>query len=118
MNCHTYFNMDKVKLYLDRVLSQEEYYKTFSRCADDIYRVNSHKPRLGIKDVEIWLRGLKIGVDYIRSDTEKRAKEFAKDIAGLTKGPRSVDDVYWWALATGVWVYGGMDSTNPLYKNN
>lgn len=117
MNCHTYFYMDKVKLYLDRVLSEEEYYKTFSACADDIYRVNSQKPRLGIKDVETWLRGLKIGVDYIRSDTEKRAKDFAKDLASLTKGERSVDDVYWWALATGVWVYGGMDSVNPYYEN-
>ena len=117
MNCHTYFHMDKVKVYLDRVLSSEEYYKTYASCADDIYRVNSQYAKVGIKDVEVWLRGLKIGVDYVRSDTEKLAQEFAKDIAGLTKGPRSVDDVYWWALATGVWVYGGMEATNPYYKN-
>lgn len=111
------FHLDKVKAYLDKVLADEEYLKTYKDVADDVYRVFNYKKTVSVKDVEEYLRGLPIGVDYMIYKTTPLAKEFAKNINSLTKGSRDEDSVYWWALATGIWVYGGMDKINPQYIN-
>lgn len=111
-----YFYLDRVKEYLDSVLADEEYIKTYKACADDVYRVYSHLERIGIKDVESWLRGLAIGVAFDYSKTEPLACEFCKNISYLTRTTRSRDDCYWWALATGIWIYGGMSPVNPQFK--
>ena len=112
-----HFDLDKVKVYLDGVLSGEEYIKTYKDCADDVYRVFSYKKEVSLKDVEQWLRGLPIGTAYITVETEKLAFGFCKSLRKLTNdGRRSADDCYWWALATGIWVYGGMTKENPKYR--
>ena len=110
------FHLDKVKMYLDGVLANEECIKTYTDCAQDVYRVFSNKKEIGLMEVESWLRGLAIGVDYYTEQTEKLAEDFAKDISFLTKTTRSKDDVYWWALATAIWVYGGMTRQNPMFR--
>lgn len=111
------FKLDTVKSYLDKVLADEEYLKTYKDVADDVYRVYNYKPEISIKDVEQYLRGLPLGVAYYTNETEALARIFAKNIRALTAGSRSEDDVYWWAIATGIWIYGGMDKTNPQYIN-
>ena len=112
-----HFHLDKVKTYLDKVLADEEYLKTYKDVAQDIYRVFNYKKTVSVKDVEEYLRGLPLGVDYICVKTEKLAQEFCKSLRKLTNtGTRSYDDCYWWALATGIWVYGGMKKENPQYK--
>ena len=110
------FHLDKVKAYLDKVLADEEYIKTYKDVADDVYRVFNYKKTVSVKDVEEYLRGLPIGVDYMIYKTAPLAREFARDIDTLTKGTRDEDGVYWWALATGIWIYGGMEKENPQYK--
>lgn len=115
MNKH--FHLDKVKAYLDKVLADEEYLKTYKDVADDVYRVFNHKAEVSVKDVEEYLKGLPLGVDYMIYKTAPLARTFAKDIDSLTKGMRDEDGVYWWAIATGIWIYGGMDKINPQYIN-
>ena len=110
------FNLDKVKVYLDGVLADEEYIKTYTDCANDVYRVFNNQKEVSVREVESWLRGLAIGVDYYTEQTEKLAESFAKNISSLTKITRSKDDVYWWALATAIWVYGGMTKQNPMFR--
>lgn len=114
MNKH--FHLDKVKAYLDKILADEEYLKTYKDVAEDVYRVYSHKAIVSVKDVEEYLRGLPLGVDFMVYKTCPLAKEFAKDIDALTKGTRDEDSVYWWALATGIWIYGGMEKINPQFR--
>ena len=110
------FHLDKIKGYLDGVLANEEYLKTYKDVADDVYRVNSHKATVTVKDVEEYLRGLPIGVEYMTYKTCPLAREFAKNIDSLTVGTRDEDSVFWWAIATGIWVYGGMEKTNPQFR--
>lgn len=110
------FHLDKVKMYLDGVLAQEEYLRTYKDCADDVYRVFSNLKEVSIREVESWLKGLSLGVDFYTAQTEPLAEEFAKNISCLTKITRSKDDVYWWALATAIWVYGGMTRENPMFR--
>lgn len=112
-----HFHLDKVKAYLDGVLADEEYIKTYKAVADDVYRVYNYKQTVSVKDVEEYLKGLPIGVDYMMYKTCPLARQFAKDIDALTVGTRDEDGVYWWALATGIWIYGGMDKINPQYIN-
>lgn len=112
----SHFNMNEIKVYLDEVLADEEYLKTYKDVADDIYRVFNNLERLSVRDVESYLRGLGIGVAFDTTVTEKLAKKFARDISSLTCGNRSTDDVYWWALATGIWTYGSMVPENPQYR--
>ena len=114
MNKH--FDLDKVKEYLDGVLADEEYLKTYKDVADDIYRVFNYKDKVSVKDVEEYLRGLPLGVEFMIYKTAPLARTFAKDIDSLTMGIRDEDGVYWWAIATGIWVYGGMEKTNPQFK--
>ena len=114
MNKH--FHLDKVKAYLDGVLADEEYLKTYKDVADDVYRVFNYKAEVTVKDVEEYLKGLPLGVDYMIYKTAPLARTFAKDIDSLTKGMRDEDGVYWWAIATGIWIYGGMEKTNPQFK--
>lgn len=111
-----HFDLDKVKVYLDGVLSDEEYLKTYKDCADDIYRVFNYKKEVSVKDVENWLRGLPIGIAYRTVETEKLAADFCLHLEHIARGTRSVDDCYWWALATGIWVYGGMTKENPQFR--
>ena len=111
-----HFDLDKVKVYLDGVLSDEEYIKTYKDCADDVYRVFNYKKEVSLKDVEQWLRGLPIGTAYITVETEKLAADFCYHLSHIARGTRSADDCYWWALATGIWVYGGMTKENPKYR--
>lgn len=110
------FNLDRVKVYLDGVLAGEETLNTYGKVAKHCYETLSHKPFISVKDVENYLRGLAIGVDYDIEKTVPLAREFAKDIKYLTMGSRSEDDVYWWAVATGIWVFGAIDKCNPMYR--
>ena len=114
MNKHFY--LDKVKAYLDGVLADEEYLKTYKDVADDVYRVYNYKATVSVKDVEEYLKGLPLGVDYMIYKTAPLAREFAKDISSLTQSSRDEDGVYWWALATAIWVYGGMEKENPQFR--
>ena len=110
------FHLDKVKRYLDGVFALEPCIKSYRACAKDIYRVFSDRRYVSIRDVESWLRGLKLNVDYMKDKTEELARKFAVDISSLIVDKhRTESDVYWWALATAVWVYGGMDKENPCY---
>lgn len=112
----TRFYLDRVKSYLDGVLSSEEYLNTFQKVADDIYRVYGYKPRINLQDVDSYLRGLPLSVAYITYETEKYAREWTKDISSLTSGARSEDDCYWWALAECIWTYGAVRAENPKYR--
>ena len=110
------FYLDRVKHYLDGVFAGEEHINTYAKCAEDIYRVYNNKAEITLKDVDNYLRGLAVGVDYDSSKTCVLAREFAKDLKSLTMTTRSADDVYWWALSTAVWVYGGMGKENPQFR--
>ena len=110
------FNLDSVKVYLDGVLAGEEYLNTYKKVVQHCYETLSHKPYISVKDVENYLRGLPIGIDYQYEKTIPLAREFAKDIKTLTSGTRSADDVYWWAIATGIWVFGAIYKCNPMYR--
>ena len=111
-----HFHLDRVKAYLDKVLADEEYLKTYKDVADDIYRVYNYKAIVSVVDVEEYLRGLPLGVDFMVYKTCPLARQFAKNISSLTQGSRDEDGVYWWALATGTWVYGGMEKMNPQFR--
>ena len=112
-----HFHLDRIKRYLDGVFALEPYIKTYRACAEDIYKVFAGTQWLTIREVESWLRGLKINVDYMSDETSKLARQFAVDINSLTKGkPRTESDVYWWALATAIWIFGGMDNLNPEFQ--
>ena len=111
-----HFRLDKVKIYLDGVFKLEPYIKSYRACAEDICKVFKNTQWLTIRDVESWLRGLKLNVDYEEDKTSALARKFAVDINSLTRGKeRRESDVYWWALATAIWVYGGMDNLNPMF---
>lgn len=114
-----HFHLDKVKRYLDEVFSKERHLNTYSKCAEDIYKVFSCLEWIRVRDVESWLKGGKI---HLESDTKKiiaKAKEFSVDISSLTSGKeRTEKDVYYWALATAIWVYGGMCNINSEYRGN
>lgn len=109
-----HFHLDRIKRYLDEVFSKERHLNTYSKCAEDIYKVFSYLEWITVRDVESWLKGGKIRIE---SDPQKiiaYAKEFSVDISSLTQGKeRTEKDVYYWALATAIWVYGGMTNTNP-----
>ena len=111
-----YFYLDRVKSYLDGVLSEEEHLNTYEKVAADIYRVYSHKVRICLQDVDAYLRGLPLGVAYTYDKTEPYAEEWTKNISSLTSGRRSKDDVYWWALSECIWTFGAIRSENPKYN--
>lgn len=110
------FYLDRVKAYLDEVLANEEYLKTYKDVADDVYRVYNNCPRVSVKDVTNYLRGLPLGVAFEYCNTVPLARKFCKDISSLTAGERSEDDCYWWALSTAIWIYGNMSPVNPQFK--
>lgn len=110
------FHLDRVKAYLDGVLADEEYLNTYAKVAEDCYDFWNALPKITVKDVEQYLRGLPIGVDYMYYKTAPLARDFAKDIDSLVKGTRDEVDVYWWAIATGIWVFGAISGINPKYR--
>lgn len=112
----SHFYLDRVKSFMDGILSDEEYLNTYQKVADDIYRVYNYKSRINLRDVTDWLRGLPLGTPYITVETVKYAREWTKDIASLTSGTRSEDDCYWWALSECIWTFGAMRSENPKYR--
>lgn len=112
----SHFYLDRVKSFMDDILSDEEYLNTYQKVADDIYRVYNYKPRINLQDVADWLRGLPLGTPYITVETVKYAREWTKDISSLTSGSRSEDDCYWWALSECVWTFGAMRAENPKYR--
>lgn len=117
MAAQRHFHLDKVKRYLDGVFALEPYIKSYRACAEDIYRVFSNTQWLTIRDVETYLKGMKLNVDYMIDKAEVLAEKFAVNISSLTSGKsRTKYSVYWWALATAIWVYGGMDNLNPEYR--
>jgi len=114
-----HFHLDKVKRYLDEVFFKDKLnisLNTYSKCAKDIYRVFSYLEWLNIRDVESWLKGSKLKLATDEAEITSLAKEFTVNLSALTKGKeRTVKDVYYWALATAIWVYGGMGNINPDY---
>ena len=115
----SYFDLSAVKAYLDGVFSEEEYIKDFSSAASDVYRVYNYKQTVSVKDVEQYLRGLPLGVAFYTSATEKLALSFCPSNRvrkHLIAQGRSLDDIYWWALADAIWTYGAMTKENPQFK--
>lgn len=110
------FDLGKVKAYLDGVFEDEEYIKNFADAASDVYRVYNYQERVTVRDVESWLRGLAIGVDYYTVKTEELAKDFALNWRLMTRYGKSLDEIYWWALAEAIWVFGAMEAVNPQYR--
>lgn len=109
-----HFHLDRVKRYLDEVFSKERHFNTYSKCAKDIYKVFSYIEWVSVRDVESWLKGGKIRIEQDPKKIITLAKEFAVDISSLTcDKDRTEKDVYYWALATALWVYGGMGNINP-----
>ena len=109
-----HFHLDRVKRYLDEVFSKERHLNTYSKCAEDIYKVFSCIEWIRVRDVESWLKGGKIHLESNPYKMCELADEFSVDISSLTSGKeRTEKDVYYWALATAVWVYGGMGNINP-----
>ena len=114
-----HFHLDKVKRYLDGVLSKERHLNSYSACARDVYEVFSCLEWITVRDVESWLKGEKIHLEKNPHNITAIAKDFAVDISSLTSGKeRTEKDVYYWALATAVWIYGGMGNINPMYRGN
>lgn len=112
-----HFHLDRIKRYLDEVFSKERRLNTYSKCAEDIYKVFSYLEWVNVRDVECWLKARKIKVETNLDKISQLAKTFAVDMSSLTEGKaRTAMDVYWWALATAIWVYGGMNNINPYYK--
>lgn len=112
-----HFHLDKIKIYLDGVLAKEHKFKTYSACADNVYALMPSIEWVTVRDVECWLKGRKIKVETNLDKISQMAKTFAVDMSSLTEGKaRTAMDVYWWALATAIWVYGGMNNINPYYK--
>lgn len=115
---HKNFHLDRVKRYLDEVFSKERHFTTYSKCARDIYKVFSYLEWVNVRDVESWLKGNKIHIETNPCKIIDYAKEFSVNISSLTAGKdRTEKDVYYWALATAIWVYGGMGNINPYYKS-
>ena len=114
----SHFYLDRVKSYLDGVLSSEDYLNSFQKVAENIYQVYNYKPRINLQDVDSYLRGLPLSVAYMTYETEKLAREWvkAKNVSFLLRGTRTLDDLYWWALAECIWTYGAMCSENPQFK--
>ena len=109
-----HFHLDRIKRYLDEVFSKERRLNTYSKCAEDIYKVFSYLEWVNVRDVESWLKGGKIHLESNPQKIISYAKEFSVDISSLTQGKdRTEKDVYYWALATAIWVYGGMGNINP-----
>ena len=109
-----HFHLDRIKRYLDEVFSKERHLNTYSKCAEDIYKVFSYLEWVNVRDVESWLKGGKIHVETNPYKIIAYAKEFSVNISSLTLGKtRTKQDVFYWALATAVWVYGGMGNINP-----
>ena len=109
-----HFHLDRIKRYLDGVFSKERRFNTYSKCAEDIYKVFSYLEWVNVRDVESWLKGGKIRIESDPKKIIDYAKEFSVDISSLTSGKaRTVADVFYWALATAIWVYGGMGNINP-----
>jgi hypothetical protein len=114
-----HFHLDRVKRYLDEVFSKERHLTTYSKCARDIYKVFSYLEWVNVRDVESWLKDGKIRIESDPQKITAYAKEFAVNISSLTQGKdRTEKDVYLWALATAIWVYGGMGNINPEYRGN
>lgn len=113
-----YFYLDRVKSYLDKVLTDEEYLTSFQKVAEDICRVYSYKPRVNLQDVDSYLRGLPLGVACMTYETEKLAKEWVKaeNVSFLLRGSRTMDDLYWWALSGCIWTFGAVRCENPQFK--
>lgn len=115
---HKHFHLDKIKIYLDKVLSEEKYLNSYSKCADDVYKVLSEVEWITLRNVESWLRGNKMCLETNPDKIKSYAKDFAVSISSLTQGKnRTEKDVYYWALASAIWIYGGMGNINPYYKN-
>lgn len=111
---HKHFHLDRVKRYLDEVFSKERHLNTYSKCAQDIYKVFSYLEWVNVHDVESWLKGGKICIETNPYKMCELADEFSVNISSLTcDKERTEKDVYYWALATAIWVYGGMTNTNP-----
>jgi hypothetical protein len=101
------------------VFSKERHINTYSKCAKDIYRVFSYLEWIKVRDVESWLREGKIHIETNPYKMCELADEFAVDIFSLTQGKdRTEKDVFYWALATAIWVYGGMNNINPEAKRS
>lgn len=113
-----YFDTGAVKGYLEGVLADEEYIKTFDDCAKEVYRVYNYKEKVYMTDVEDWLRGLALGVDYMTYRTVELAKQFVlpSALAPLINGGRTLDDLYWYALADCIWTFGCMTTKNPQFR--
>lgn len=112
-----HFHLDKVKIYLDEVFSKEKELNSYSKCAQDIYRVFDYIEWVSLRNVESWLKGNKVGIATDTFEVTKLAEEFAVNLTSLTYAKeRTYKDVYYWALATAIWVYGGMSNINPLHK--
>jgi hypothetical protein len=112
-----HFHLDKVKIYLDEVFSKERHLNSYSKCAEDIYKMFSCLEWIKVRDVESWLTCNVIHIETNPYKIITLAKEFAVDISSLTCGKdRTGKDVFYWALATAIWVYGGMNNINPQYK--
>lgn len=111
------FNLDSVKIYIDGILVHQDTLSSYRKVAEDIYKTLAFKPYITVKDIEIYLRNSEMfaGVD---SETAAflASNNFAKDIKSLTMGTRSEEDVFWWAVATGIWVFGAIDKCNPMYR--
>ena len=109
-----HFHLDRIKRYLDEVFSKERRLNTYSKCAEDIYKVFSHIEWVNVRDVESWLKGNKIHITTDPLRMAELADFFSVDISSLTLGKtRTKQDVFYWALATAVWVYSGMGNINP-----
>ncbi len=112
-----HFHLDKVKIYLDGVFAKEKELNSYSKCAQDIYRIFDYIEWVSLRHVESWLKGNKIGISTNEFEVPKLVEEFAVNLTSLTYAKeRTYKDVYYWALATAVWVYGGMSNINPLCK--
>lgn len=112
-----HFHLDRVKRYLDEVFSKERHLNTYSKCAEDVYKMFSCLEWVKVRDVESWLKCNVIHIETNPCKIIDYAKEFSVDISSLTQGKdRTVKDVYLWALATAIWVYGGMGNINPMYR--
>ena len=115
---HKHFHLDKIKIYLDGVFSKEEYLNSYSKCAEDVYKVFSSVEWITLRNVESWLKGGKICLETNPDKIKSYARDFAVNISFLTQGKdRTEKDVYFWALASAIWVYGGMGNMNPYYIN-
>jgi hypothetical protein len=112
------FHLDKVKIYLDGVFAKERNLNTYAKCADKVYEEYSYDCWITVRHVESWLRNnCKLKVETNPYRISELADKFSVDISSLTSGKnRTEKDVYYWALATAIWIYGGMSNFNPLFR--